>query len=161
MPRQSRKSLEEEVMSEIRAWQNDQDVFDDVAADYLGLNRTDMRALDIADQRGRVTAGELAKAARLTTGAVTAVIDRLEKAGLVRRVSDESDRRRVLVEVTEENARRAGPVYGPMAAEADALLKQYTAEELQVLLDFMRQARAFNQRHTARVAALPEPEPDG
>src|SRR3954453_5669585 len=105
MARQSRKSAEEELMVEVRAWQSDQDVFDEEAARYLGLNRTDLRVLDITDQRGQITAGELAREARLTPGAVTAVVDRLEKAGLMRRVRDESDRRRVLLELTEENNR--------------------------------------------------------
>jgi DNA-binding MarR family transcriptional regulator len=154
MPRQSRKAAEEELMVEVRAWQSDQDVFDEEAARFLGINRTDLRVLDITDQHGRVTAGELAREARLTTGAVTAVVDRLEKAGLLRRVRDESDRRRVLLELTEENRRRAEPVWGPIAAEAESFFTGYTVEQLRTITDFMRRSRAFNRRHTERVAAM-------
>jgi DNA-binding MarR family transcriptional regulator len=154
MPRHSRKSAEEELMVEVRAWQSDQDVFDEEAARYLGLNRTDLRVLDITDQRGQITAGQLAREARLTTGAVTAVVDRLEKAGLMRRVRDESDRRRVLLELREENHRRAEPVWGPIAAEAQTFFDDFTVEQLRTITEFMRRSRAFNRRHTERVAAM-------
>jgi DNA-binding MarR family transcriptional regulator len=156
MARQSRKALEEELNNEVRAWQSDQDVFDEEAARYLGINRTDLRVIDITDQQGRITAGDLAKAARLTTGAVTAVIDRLERAGLMRRVRDESDRRRVLLELTEENYRLAEPVWGPIATEAESFSKRYTVDELRTIIDFMRRGRDLNRRHTERVAAMRE-----
>ena len=71
-----------------RAYQTSNDNFDQAIADHLGMNRTDMRCVDLIDQAGGMTAGELARAAGLTTGAVTAVIDRLERAGMARRVAD-------------------------------------------------------------------------
>ena len=68
-------------------------MLDEAAADYLGINTTDGRALDVIDQAGgRVTAGELARELRLSTGAVTAILDRLEQAGYARRVPDPDDR---------------------------------------------------------------------
>jgi DNA-binding MarR family transcriptional regulator len=161
MARKTRKSLEDELSQQMRAWQNDQDAFDEEASRYLGLNRTDMRCLDIADQHGRITAGELAREARVTTGALTAVIDRLEEAGLMRRVRDESDRRKVYLEVTDELARRAAPVWEPMSREVGPLLSPYTTEELELFLDLMRRARDVNRRHAERVAALPRPGAEG
>ena len=65
-----------------RAYQLSNDNFDQAIADHLGMNRTDMRCIDLIDQAGGMTAGELARAAGLTTGAVTAVVDRLERAGM-------------------------------------------------------------------------------
>ncbi len=72
----------------VRAYQNALDKADDAVAEILGINRTDARAGDIVDQHGRITAGQLAVEAGLTTGAVTAVVDRLERTGLIRRVRD-------------------------------------------------------------------------
>src|SRR5919109_1824865 len=106
-----KRRLFEELLVEVRASQNATDRFDQAVADALGLNRTDMRCLDILDREGRMTAGRLAEATGLTTGAVTTVLDRLEQAGYARRVRDTDDRRRVYVEVTEETRRRAGSFY--------------------------------------------------
>jgi DNA-binding MarR family transcriptional regulator len=156
MPRQTRKSLQDEVIAEVRAWQSDQDVFDEEAARFLGLNRTDLRVLDITDQAGRITAGDLARGARLTTGAVTAVVDRLEKAGLMRRVRDESDRRKVMLELTERNYELAEPVWGPIAAEAQHFFDGFTTDDLRAIREFLRRGREHNRRHTQRVADLRE-----
>ena len=104
MPRHKRKVFEE-LISEIRRSQNATDRFDQAVADALGLNRTDLRCLDILEREGSVTAGRLAQATGLTSGAMTTALDRLERAGYARRVHDASDRRRVLVEVTPQSIR--------------------------------------------------------
>src|SRR5215831_10447256 len=99
-PSPERQRLYERLGDEVRANQRATDVVDELICQLLGVNRTDARCLDILDQHGSMTAGDLAEASRLTTGAITAVIDRLERAGLAHRVPDPSDRRRVLVELT-------------------------------------------------------------
>src|SRR5581483_10377816 len=106
-----------ELDDEIRASQVATDMVDQGVADLLGVNRTDIRCMDILDRLGTISAGRLAEESKLTTGAVTAVIDRLEKAGYVRRVRDESDRRRVLVELTPEAKKGAAEFYQPMIEE--------------------------------------------
>src|SRR5579862_8285253 len=95
-----RAPLYAELSNEVRASQRATDVVDELVCQLIGINRTDARCMDILDQHGSMSAGDLAEASRLTTGAITAVIDRLERAGLAQRVPDPSDRRRVLVEVT-------------------------------------------------------------
>jgi DNA-binding MarR family transcriptional regulator len=156
MKRNPRQELTAQLVGELRAYQRDQDVFDQTAADYLGLNRTDGRCLDILDQHGAMTAGQLAREARLTTGAVTTVLDRLEQAGYVRRTRDTVDRRRVLVDVTPLVWERASAIWGPMAeaAEADAF-SSYSDDELALLLDFMRKSRRFLVEQLERITALP------
>jgi DNA-binding MarR family transcriptional regulator len=89
------------LVAAIRVSQNASEMMDDAFAALLGVNRTDQRCLDIVQRLGQITAGELAQYSGLTTGAVTNVIDRLEQAGYLRRVRDPSDRRKVLVELTE------------------------------------------------------------
>jgi DNA-binding MarR family transcriptional regulator len=153
----ARRQLVDEVFLEIRMHQNAQDAFDDLACHQLGINRTDGRCLDILDQNRRMTAGELAKASGLTTGAITTLLDRLERKGYVRRIRDEVDRRRVLVEPTEEARRRTWEIWGPIAEEAGADFARFTDEELIFLRDFLRGGREFLARHTARVRALGSP----
>src|SRR3954464_15491067 len=123
MPQDLRlEAIIEEGGKVFRAYQTSNDNFDQAVADHVGMNRTDMRCLDLIDQAGGMTAGELARAAGLTTGAVTAVIDRLEKAGMARRVPDPSDRRRVRLEVTPQLWERTGPLMMPFIAEAQPIL---------------------------------------
>ena len=138
----------------VRAYQTVNDNFDQAVADHLGMNRTDARCVDLIDQAGGMTAGELARAAGLTTGAVTAVIDRLEAAGLARRVADPDDRRRVRVEATEKLWRVSEPLIGPMVEESMAILDDYSDEELERFTEFLRRAIELQSRHVERVRAL-------
>jgi DNA-binding MarR family transcriptional regulator len=133
-----------ELSDEIRAGQVATDMVDQAIADLLGLNRTDLRCLDILDRLGTITAGRLAEESKLTTGAVTAVIDRLEKSGYVRRVRDEHDRRRVLVEMTPEARRGAAEQYQPIIDEWARMSKRLTIDEIKFLLDFTRRGRMMN-----------------
>jgi|ERR1039458_7029020 DNA-binding MarR family transcriptional regulator len=75
------RELFEESLNEVRGSQGATDRFDQAVADAIGLNRTDMRCLDVIDREGPVPAGRLADVPGLTTGAITTVPDRLEKAG--------------------------------------------------------------------------------
>jgi DNA-binding MarR family transcriptional regulator len=136
---------------EVRGWQADQELFDAVAAELAGLNRTDWRCLDLLGTRGSMTAGQLAEAAHLTTGAVTGVLDHLEAAGLVRRVRDTVDRRRVIVQVTDEVERRAAPAYGPLVKDSAEVMSVFDADQLEVITDFVRRERGLLTRHTARL----------
>src|SRR4051794_41979814 len=84
----------EELIREFRVSGNLDDAFDNLAEQRLGVNETDLHCLNIIENAGGVTAGELAAESGLTTGAVTGVIDRLEKKGFARRVSGPPDRPR-------------------------------------------------------------------
>jgi DNA-binding MarR family transcriptional regulator len=154
MSTRSRAEIEQAGIEAIRGWQTDQDMFDEAAAAYLGINRTDSRCVDLLDRGGRMTAGQLATAARLTSGAVTAVLDRLEKAGLVRRVDDPADRRRVLVEITPELAKRSAPIFGPMVEEGVGWIAKYSNDQLETILDFIERNREILARHTTRVMEM-------
>jgi DNA-binding MarR family transcriptional regulator len=143
-----------EVGLEIRRHQNAQDAFDDAACAFLGINRTDGRCLDILDQHGRMTAGALARESRLSSGAVTTLLDRLERVGYVRRVRDTTDRRRVLVELTDLARARAWEIWGPVAADAGEGFARLDDEQLRFIRDFLRDGREFLDRHRERVRSL-------
>jgi DNA-binding MarR family transcriptional regulator len=100
---------------------------------------------------GSVTAGRLAELSGLTTGAITTVIDRLEHRGLARRVRDPRDRRRVLVEMAPEARQGAENYYGAHLALAERMYRRYTQDQLELLLEFMREGRELNERAAAQL----------
>ena len=155
----SREDLIRELIAETRASQVATDALDQAVADHFGMNRTDTRAIDVLDQRGRLTAGELAEAMHLTTGAITSVIDRLEKAGWAKRVRDPDDRRRVVVEATAK-VQKAGERFYATEEDALAAFPDYTVEQLELLLDFARRGRAWVEARIAHVQSL-APEAKG
>jgi DNA-binding MarR family transcriptional regulator len=149
----SREKLISQLIDAIRASQRATDLVDETAANYLGINRTDARALDVIEQYGPITAGRLAEELRLSTGAVTTLVDRLERAGYARRLRDPDDRRRVLVEAAPELRDLAAKVYGTPAEAAQAL-DVYSDEELELLIRFLRGSVAWNEERLERMAAL-------
>jgi DNA-binding MarR family transcriptional regulator len=149
-----REELEAAFGMAVRAYQTGVDNFDQAMADHIGINRTDARCIDLIDQAGGMTAGELAKAAGLTTGAVTAVIDRLEAAGIAQRVPDPNDRRRVRIESTPKLVEHTERLIGPLVQESQALIDDLTDAELERFTGFLNRAIELQARHTARVRAL-------
>lgn len=144
----ARQRLLQDLAGEIRAGQRATDVVDELVCQLLGINRTDARCLDILEQEGSMSAGQLAQESRLTTGAITAVIDRLERAGYARRVPDPGDRRRVLVEATETAFATATELMvEPMIALWQPLRERYTDEQLRSFIEFTRAGREIQERH--------------
>ena len=141
----------EELIDEIRRSQNATDRFDQAVADALGMNRTDMRCIDVLQREGPVPAGRLAEATGLTTGAMTTALDRLERAGYARRTRDAADRRRVVVELTPKVFDDIMGFYTEHVAQSERLYKRYSEQQLELLLEFVRQGREFNELHAARV----------
>jgi DNA-binding MarR family transcriptional regulator len=154
MSREKKQQLVDELLHLARAHEAANDAFDEVAREKLGINRTDLRCLNIIDNSGPMTAGRLAELSGLTTAAVTSVLDRLERAGYARRVRDQPDRRQVMVEVTPLLAERATPIWGPLGEEARSTLSRMSAEELRALIDFYRLGIELNERHIERVRHL-------
>jgi DNA-binding MarR family transcriptional regulator len=146
-----REQLISEVREAFRLNGQAGDVMDQAAAEFLGIHRTDSRLLDVLQMAGRMSAGELARAGHLSPGAVTAALDRLERAGYVRRVRDENDRRRVMVEITDRMQELTGQLYGPLAASGDALLRDLTEEHLTLMRDVMREAARLQLEQAERV----------
>jgi DNA-binding MarR family transcriptional regulator len=153
--RKQKKDLIAELITEFRSVGNQDSAFDNLAAEHLGLNRTDLHCMNIIENSGGLTAGELAREAGLTTGAVTGVVDRLERAGFARRVPDPDDRRRVKVEVTPKWYARADKIWGPMASDwASRLGGRFSAEELERVIEFLCAANELGQEHLERLRKL-------
>jgi DNA-binding MarR family transcriptional regulator len=150
----SREKLSAELSEGVREQQIAYDRFHDAVAAYLGVNRTDLRCLDLLDLRGKQSAGDISQVTGLTTGAVTAMLDRLEKSGYIQRLRDPADRRRVLVELTEVARERGWTVYEPFAAQATPLFDRFSDEQLVAVRDFIRAGNEFYAEQIARVEAL-------
>src|SRR5215468_7232536 len=107
-------------------------------ADGLGLNVTDHKFLGFLGDAGEpITAGQLGTLTGLTTGAVTGILDRLEKAGFVRRKRDDKDRRRVLIELNFEKVRRQiFPIFEKLGKRMSVLAAGYSKRDLATIIDF-------------------------
>jgi DNA-binding MarR family transcriptional regulator len=142
-----------------RLHQNAYDRFEDAAAEYFGVNRTAMRCMDVLERVGRLTAGEIATETGLSSGAVTALLDRLERVGYVRRIRDPGDRRRVFVELTETARKLAQEVYGPLA-DAMAEFDRYSDAELRLITAYVERGSELLLDLTARVEQMRERRDD-
>jgi DNA-binding MarR family transcriptional regulator len=154
MSRETKSELIHELMHLARAHEAANDAFDEVAAQKLGLNRTDVRCLGIIDNEGPVTAGRLAELSGLTSAAVTSILDRLEDAGYARRTRDQKDRRQVIVELTPLVAERGEPIWGPLGEQAEALMSRMSAEQLKGVIELFRAWIELNDQHVERVRKL-------
>jgi DNA-binding MarR family transcriptional regulator len=118
-------------------------------AKIVGLNSTDLECLDLLEMAGPTTAGRLAEHAGLTTGAMTAVIDRLERAGFARRIRDAEDRRCVRVEALSRNFRHIAGLYRRLAESTARLHEQYDDRQLALVVEYLTRALALAADHVA------------
>ncbi|MFB9707808.1 MarR family winged helix-turn-helix transcriptional regulator [Streptosporangium sandarakinum] len=143
-----------EIAMELRRLQQSFDAFDEAAAARLGLNRTDLRCLDVVLAEGPVPAGRISAALKLSPAATTTVIDRLERAGMVVRSADPGNRRRVLVTATDAARSAEAEIFVPVGQAGAQALRKYGPDELAVILDFLRTARGVQEEQAARARAV-------
>jgi DNA-binding MarR family transcriptional regulator len=116
----------------------------------IGLNPTDHKCLDVIIRSGTpVTASQLAEETGLSTGAITGVVDRLEKAGYVRRKRDRTDRRLVFINVLmDRSIVKLSPIFEPIKQASRSLYSKYSDEELALILDFITNCNKMMQQIT-------------
>lgn len=124
-------------------------------AQTVGLNATDTKCIDLIlrGPDGAVTAGELAEMTGLTTGAITHILDRLERRKFVERVRDTQDRRKVFVRVRPESLQRLIPKYEVVGKAYMSLFDQYSDKNLRLICDYMEKAAEVSEREMAKVIA--------
>jgi DNA-binding MarR family transcriptional regulator len=130
-------------------------LFHQAIADWFGLNVTDLQCLDLVDEEGEITPGKLAELSGLTTGAITGVVDRLEKGGYVRRERDLNDRRKIIIRPIRERIEpKLTPIFESfqqaMSMEFGSL---YTDQDLMLLLDFMERSIRVLQAEMKKLRA--------
>jgi DNA-binding MarR family transcriptional regulator len=126
-------------------------------AEHAGISSSDLECLDFIVMAGEeaITAGQLAAATGLTSGAVTGLVDRLEKAGFVRREYDRADRRKVRIVPVQATIQQLGSYYTPLAQRTESLWAEYSETQLRIILDFARRSVALAAEETARIRNLP------
>jgi DNA-binding MarR family transcriptional regulator len=153
-----RASRQQALGAALRTYQRSVDAFDEAAAGFLGVNRTDLRCLDLLLEQGQATPGYLGDALGLTSGSVTAMLDRLETMGLVARRPDPADRRRIEVTPTGQTFAMAEKLWGPLVEEGVHTMSRYSAPELELLIGVLEEMQALQDAHTSRVRALRTPK---
>jgi DNA-binding MarR family transcriptional regulator len=131
-----KKDLALQVMSGARQYSIGTVLFHQTVGQLLGVNVTDMKCLDIITLNGSASPTELAEHTGLSTGATTAMIDRLENARLVVRCPHPTDRRGTIVVLSKEGIRKLPAMFASLAKAMDALVSTYSEKELRVLADF-------------------------
>lgn len=128
-------------------------IFHSLMAEKFGLSVTDWRAWDLVMRHGPLTAGQLARLTGLTPGAATGLIDRLAQAGVVRRVPDANDRRKVMVESIQRPAdqQRRGEMFAPMLRATEKLYENYSDSQLRTIADFMTRMSGVLRELTSRM----------
>ena len=135
-----------------RVFANQTVLYTQSVAEQLGLNLTDLSCTGIVSVEGPVTAGRLAELAGLTTGAITGAIDRLERAGYVRRESDPNDRRRVVVvPVTEKLVATVAPAFMPMLAATMQRMSSYSEDQIRLFIELITDITEILREETRRV----------
>ena len=158
MPATPRQKLLDQLARVGREHSDATVLFHSAVAQQLALHPTDYKTLGILERLGPLSAGEIARHSGLATASVTNLIDRLEEKGFVRRVRDESDRRRVLVEPVRERLAGGRTVFASTVASLGQLLERYSNQELTVLADFLERNATRLREETRKLSGA---EPDG
>lgn len=127
-------------------------LFHQAVAEKAGLSGADHKYLDLLIQKGPITAGKLADLTGLTSGAVTGIIDRLEKKGLVKRESDPHDRRKVLVVANFENAMKIfSPVFKALQSDLESFYDNFSDEQLKTIHEYLSSTIEFFKEKTHQI----------
>jgi DNA-binding MarR family transcriptional regulator len=155
-----RRTLQEALGTLIMRWQDATQAFDAAVGERLDLGLAERHCLSFLHEAPR-PAGEIAAEVGLTPAAVTSLIDRLEARGFVERRRSETDRRQVLVAMTDTARKASMRYYGPIAKDGAVLLESFTTEELAIVHRFAAAAVELQQRHTQRIRADKSKPPAG
>jgi DNA-binding MarR family transcriptional regulator len=128
-------------------------------AQAAGLNATEWYALSQVGLAGSLTSGELASRTGMSTGATTRLIDRLERAGYVRRTTDPADRRKVVVEQVPNATARIDEIVGPARHKITAILARYTPDQVDLLFDYFAHAAPAYREATEKIRSTTPPSP--
>jgi DNA-binding MarR family transcriptional regulator len=140
MSKVSKKELVKQVIMGAREYGISSVLFRNIIGERLGVNVTDMECLGLLFHKGIATPSELAKHTGLSSGATTAMLDRLEKSGLIERQPNPDDRRGVLISIVKLGAEKVASWFASARQAQDALVSGYSEVELQLLSDFFKKS---------------------
>ena len=141
----NRQALVAAIGEAVMRWQDATQAYDEAVGERLELNAAERRTLSFLFP-GPQPAGAIAAAVSLTPAAVTALIDRLEARGFLKRERSAEDRRKVMVDVTEKARAATARYYLPLAAAGERFMRQFSEEQLAFALEFLKGATAIQQK---------------
>lgn len=152
----SREEIVQNIVDKFREMSTDTLMFHQVVADELGLYISDHKCMDIIHRFGAMPAGRLGEMTGLTTGAITGMVDRLEKAGYLRRTNDPKDRRKTIVEPIRNKKleRKTEMIFIPLHERIHKVLSSYSDSELTFLLDVMSELVKQTREESNRLRSL-------
>jgi DNA-binding MarR family transcriptional regulator len=127
-------------------------LFHHAVAERLGLGPTDHKCLDLLRERGPMAGSDLGAITGLTSGAITGVVARLERAGYLRREPDPNDGRKQILRLALKRA-HIQDVINPLRADVAALLENFDAHQLSAIAEFLAQTTDLIYRHAALLRA--------
>jgi DNA-binding MarR family transcriptional regulator len=133
----TKQELEKQVFIAARDFGISQVLFRNALARKLNLNVTDSECFSLLSIKGTSTPTELARYTGLTTGSTTAMLDRLERANLIKRKPNPNDRRGVLIEINKQSAELFQPLVAGIQKAHRKLIAGYTEKELETIADFL------------------------
>jgi len=138
-------------------------LFHQAVAERLGLGPTDHKCLDLLRERGPMTGSDLAAITDLTSGAITGVVARLERAGYLRRAPDPHDGRQQILSPVLTRMRGIQHAFGPIRQDVAALLERFDSHQLIAIAEFLIGSTGLAYRHVAllRAQATAPPDPAG
>lgn len=148
-----RAKLIDEFNWEIRKLSSAVVVLASSIAQRIGMNPSDLECANILARMGPMTAGKLSELSGLTTGAITGVVDRLEKAGWAKRVADTQDRRRVIIQSVPQSPQYIDGLYESYAKAMSELISKYNDQELVLILEFTRRLSSLNFQEASNIKA--------
>jgi len=152
--RKNKQGLTEEIVGQLaRRHSTAVVLFHHAVAERLGLGPTDHKCLDLLRERGAMTGSDLAAITDLTSGAITGVVARLERAGYLRREPDPHDRRQQILHSALERMRDIQHVFDPIRRDVAALLENFDRHQLAAIAEFLARSTDVAYRHMALLRA--------
>jgi DNA-binding MarR family transcriptional regulator len=136
MTKSAKPDLEQEVVLRAREYGISTVLFRNAVGSKLGVNVTDMECLALLFFKGISTPSELSRHTGLSSGATTAMLDRLEKAHLITRKPNPNDRRGVIISVEPKSKKTVGPMFATAREAQNKLLASYSEKDLELMADF-------------------------
>ncbi|WP_033289975.1 MarR family winged helix-turn-helix transcriptional regulator [Amycolatopsis jejuensis] len=146
-----REELVAELLLGSRVLSTETVMFHTAIAEQRGLSTIESKVTDYLARIGPLTPKELAEYAGLAPASITAMVDRLERKGIVSRVPHPDDRRKILVQVDPSGVAQAAPLWDYTVAAMHELAAEYSDEQLHTVIGFIRRAAAITHESTVRL----------
>jgi DNA-binding MarR family transcriptional regulator len=149
-----RRRLATEIKDSLRVLSNQLSLLNHQVGAQLALKDVDLDCLDLISREGPLTPSTLARRTGLHPATMTGILDRLQRGGWITRERDPeaADRRAVMIRALRDRSAEVFQAYSGMNTSMDAVLAEYSAADLELLVDFLQRTTAAGQTATSELA---------